>query len=129
MQQTDKLHRLPNEIFQLATEMPSRSRVLKRRPKQKKVAAKFDNVFEALALGEAPSTFTLQAFQQLDSKKRVTQADLVRAFRMEGYSDGTARSQANQMMTLFPSLGIATRVKQTLFLNKSKIADRLRDYR
>lgn len=107
--------------------------VISRRPNQKKIAEKFDNLFTSIAAGKKPSVYTMFAFGVLDQSKEITSSDLVAAMKASAsrsgaaYNEGTARSQAGQMMALFASVGIATRNGQKLTMNTdSKIAERLR---
>ncbi|WLR90910.1 hypothetical protein [Shinella zoogloeoides] len=103
-------------------------------PSQKKVAEKFENLFASIAAGKAPSTFVVIAFNLLDKTGSISSADLVAAYKTvgaksdtEGYNEGTARSQAGQIMNLFDAVKIATRTKQALVLNKdSNLAASLR---
>ena len=107
---------------------------LKLMPVQKKIAEKFENLFTSIAAGRKPSTFVVMAFKLLDSKGTLSSTDLVAAYKTvgamnenEGYNEGTARSQAGQIMNLFDTVKIATRTKQELALNKnSNIAAALR---
>jgi hypothetical protein len=126
------LSKIDATFFQLREGKPSeRDEVIALRPVQKKIAEKFDNLFQSFAAGKKPSVFTLEAFRVLNDKGIVTQADLVTAFKAgeDGYNDGTARSQAGQMMVLFSVLDVATRVGQTLSLiPDSSIAARLRSF-
>jgi len=103
-------------------------------PKQKKVAEKFENLFGAIAAGKAPSTFVVIAFNLLEKQGSISSADLVAAYKSpgaksdtEGYNEGTARSQAGQIMNLFDAVKIATRTKQALARNQnSTVAASLR---
>lgn len=96
-------------------------------PKQKKIAEKFENLFQALSLGKLPSVYVVQAFKLLDSKKTMSSADLVAHFK-GSYKQGTAMSQAGQIMNLFDAVKIATRSKNSLTLNAdSVLADRMRN--
>lgn len=98
-------------------------------PKQKKIAEKFENLFGAIAAGRKPSVFVTTAFALLDAKTTITSTDIVNAYKSgsDPYSEGTARSQAGQIMHLFDTVKIATRSKQTLTLNaKSTVAAKLR---
>jgi hypothetical protein len=99
------------------------------RPRQKKVAAKFDNLLNSLADNHRPSLYTLEAFRVLDAKGRVTQAELRNIFTLDGYSDATAKAEANQTAMLFKAVGIAMQVNDNLWIVKdSEIAKRLRAY-
>lgn len=107
---------------------------LKLIPVQKKVAEKFENLFTSLASGRAPSTFIVMAFNLLEKTGTMSSTELVAAYKMigaksdtEGYNEGTARSQAGQIMNLFDTVKIATRTKQSLELNaNSAVAVKLR---
>lgn len=95
-------------------------------PTQKKIAEKFENLFSALAAGKLPSTYVVQAFKLLDGKGAVTSTEIVNDFKGT-YKQGTAMSQAGQIMHLFATVKIADRSKNTLTLNKnSVVAGRLR---
>lgn len=97
------------------------------KPTQKKIAEKFENLFQALSVGKQPSVYVVQAFKLLDEKKTVTSSDIVAAFK-GSYSQGTSMSQTGQIMNLFAAVKIATRTKSTLALNEnSVVAQRLRD--
>lgn len=108
---------------------------LKLIPTQKKVAEKFENLFASIAAGKAPSTFVVIAFNLLERSGSISSADLVAAYKSpgarsdtEGYNEGTARSQAGQIMNLFDVVKIATRTRQALTANsESRIAAKLRD--
>lgn len=109
--------------FVLTTDEPAdleanKLAVLATRPTQKKIAEKFDNVLISAAAGKAPSTFVVDCFKILDTKKEVSSSELVAALLLDGYSDGTARSQAGQIMALFDVLKIADRSAMKLTLRK-----------
>jgi hypothetical protein len=96
-------------------------------PKQKKIAEKFENLFQALSAGKLPSVYVVQAFKLLDSKKTMSSADLVAHFK-GSYKQGTAMSQAGQILNLFDTVKIATRSKNSLTLNAdSVLAARMRN--
>ncbi len=95
--------------------------LLSKRPSQKKIAEKFDNTIALLHAGRTPSVYVMKCFQHLHANKTVTSADMVAALKAAGYTDGTARSQAGQIMLLFALLGIATRAGQTLTLIEESI--------
>jgi hypothetical protein len=95
-------------------------------PTQKKIAEKYENLFLALSQGKQPSVYVTQAFKLLDEKKTVTSADIVGMFKGV-YKQGTAQSQAGQILTLFDAVKIATRQRNTLVMNdNSVVADKLR---
>lgn len=105
----------------------NKAAVLAAVPAQKKIAEKFENLFIAVAMSKQPSVYVKQAFKLLDEKKTVTSADIVGMFK-GSYSQGTAQSQAGQIMTLFAAVKIADRAKNTLTLNaNSVIAGKLRE--
>lgn len=122
------LSSLPDGAFVLTVAPPAdlvanRADVMSKRPTQKKIADKFDNLLLSVAAGKAPSEYTVHCFKALAAKGTVTQGELVSALtatnsnRGSGYTIGTARSQAGQFMVLADALGIATRTKNTLVLN------------
>lgn len=100
--------------------------VLARRPTQKKIADKFDNLFVSLNAGKLPSVYITACFKALVAKGSVTMSDLVTALTESKYTIGTARSQAGQVMTLFALLNVGTRTGNTLVFNEgSAIAKKL----
>lgn len=105
----------------------ARAATMALKPSQVKVAEKFENLFTALSVGKAPSTYVMTAFATLEAKKSVTSGDIVGAYKAIGLGEGTARSQSGQIMNLFATVGIATRSGQTLTLRSdSLVAERLR---
>ena len=118
--------------FVLTSDVPddledNKAKVLATRPAQKKIAEKFDNLFLSLAAGKAPSVYTMIAFGALWEKKSITSTELVKVIANtkkpngDVYGEGTARSQAGQLMALFDILKIATRSKQTLTINEDSM--------
>lgn len=96
-------------------------------PKQVKVAEKFENIFASISVGKQPSVYVVQAFKLLDEKKEMTSIDLTSSFKVT-YKQGTAMSQAGQIMHLFDILKIATRTKNALVLNENSVlAAKLRE--
>lgn len=129
------LNALPADLFQLSTALENdAATVIALRPPQKKIAEKFDNVFQALAAGRAPSVYVMDCFNALDAApgKSLTSKELIGILTStrtskRTYSQGTASSQVGQIMVLFPVLGVAGRTGNALSLNEfSKIAERLR---
>lgn len=134
------LSALPLKFFELEdgddVDEDYRKAVLDRRPSQKKVAEKFDNLFIAMAHGKAPSTYVTDLFKILDAKKEVDSKTLIDGMmnlttkvgtKSEKYNEGTARSQVGQIMQLFPLVGIATRDGNRLMINhNSTVAEYLR---
>jgi hypothetical protein len=97
------------------------------KPGQKKIAEKFENLFLSLAAGRKPSTFIVDAFALLEKQGSIAASDIIAAYKADGYSQGTAASQAGQIMHLFDTVKIATRAKNTLTINpNSTVASRLR---
>jgi hypothetical protein len=95
-------------------------------PSQKKIAEKYENLFTAIAIGKQPSVYVVQAFKLLEEKKSLTSTDIV-AMLKGTYSQGTAQSQAGQIMKLFEVTKIAERTKNSLALNdNSVVAAKLR---
>lgn len=130
------LSSVPAEFFVLTgdvaamdegTKEGAKTTVIGKKPTQKKVAEKFENLFIALSAGKAPSTYVMTAFKLLDEKKTITSGDLVGAYKAIGLREGTARSQTGQIMNLFSTVKIADRTGQMLKLrDDSNIAERLR---
>lgn len=120
------LKALPAEAFVLTDTPPAsldanKDAVMALRPRQKKIAEKFDQTIAALHAGRKPSTYVVDCFKVLAAKKSVSATDLVAALKADGYTDGTARSQVGQIMALFPVLGIAERAGGGLTLNKGSV--------
>jgi len=96
-------------------------------PTQVKIAEKYENLFASLSVGKQPSVYVVQAFKFLDEKKTLSSTDIV-AMLKGTYKQGTAQSQAGQIMKLFEATKIATRSKNTLELNdNSVVATKLRE--
>jgi hypothetical protein len=125
---------LPESAFVLSIANPpedlaqNKADVMARAPGQKKVNEKFENLLLTVPAGKRPSTYTMDCFAALVNKGgTITSTDLVATLKAtvkkDGncYTEGTARSQAGQIMALFPILEIATRVKQTLTLNEDSL--------
>jgi hypothetical protein len=86
----------------------------------KKVGEKIVNIFAA-SVGKAKlSEFTQTALKALAGGSTSSKA-IYEAMKADGYSDGTARSQSQQMMHLLPLVGIATRTKSDLTLNAESV--------
>ncbi|WP_342234590.1 hypothetical protein [Inquilinus sp. OTU3971] len=111
-----------------------KAEVLATKPKAVKIAEKFENLLIAVAQGKAPSVYTMLCFQALVEKGTVTSADFVAKITGSAKGDGTtyglgtARSQSQQMMALFPTLKIAIKDGAKLRLNEdSLLAIRLKE--
>lgn len=123
------LSALPDDAFQLFEgSVPNPAAVRSLRPTQKKVAEKFDNLFLSLHAGKKPMNYTLDLFKVLeDLSGTATSEQLVKGLmgkpKSDGstYSIGTARSQVGQIMTLFATVGIATRTGQTITLKPNSV--------
>lgn len=81
----------------------------------KKVGEKAINVAQALVADKPLSVYTKIALKELASNESITSGHLATVYQStnkpnkdECYSKGTANAQAQQMMKLFPALGIAT---------------------
>jgi hypothetical protein len=130
------ISKVANEFFVLAGDVSAmseddlkaaRDATMKLVPNQVKVAEKFENLFTALSVGKAPSTYVMIAFKLLDGKGSMTSSDVVGAYKASGLGEGTARSQSGQIMNLFATVKIADRAGQTLTLRSdSLLAERLR---
>lgn len=96
-------------------------------PKQKKIAEKFENLFRSIAGEKLPSVYVMECFNVLRERGEVTSSDLVAALKTTTsrkgapYNDGTARSQAGQIMALFDVVGIAHRSGQKLTANPASV--------
>jgi len=131
------LNTLAPEAFVLTVTPPAdldanKSEVLALRPKQVKIAEKFDNILTSLSVGKPPSVYIMTCFKTLEAMKTVKSADLVAAIQASttkggsAKAIGTARSQTGQIMNLFAALGIATRNGNMLTLNdESALAAKL----
>lgn len=138
---------LPAELFKLLeTASPSdeahKLTVISYRPTQKKIGEKFDNVFQALNAGRAPSVYIMDCFAALDAApgKSLSSKDMIAVLcgtdkrttsakpgSSTTYVQGTASSQVGQIMALFPVLGVANRSGMILTLRgDSTIATHLR---
>lgn len=111
-----------------------KAEVLATKPKAVKIAEKFENLLIAVAQGKAPSVYTMLCFEALVEKGVVTSADFVAKITGTAKGDGTtyglgtARSQSQQLMALFPTLKIAIKDGAKLRLNEdSLLAIRLKE--
>lgn len=112
---------IADAVFQLRsgdTDMAARkAEMISKRPAQVKIAEKFDQLWACLEANKAPSRYVVDAYKALKAKGSITNTEVVGAFKAAGLGDGTARSQAGQIMVLFDTVQIAGRSGQTLTLN------------
>ena len=93
----------------------------------KKVREKAVNLIVNRDRPESVSIFTRLAVKRLLEAGSTTSAELAKLYREcganggKGYSEGTARAQANQMMALLPELKVASRDGKVLTLDKDSI--------
>ena len=83
----------------------------------KKVAEKGVNLLRYRGEPDKVQVYTRLGLNQLIEQGEATSKSLVTMFQSK-YKDGTARAQANQLMSLFPALGIAERDGSNLKLSK-----------
>lgn len=87
----------------------------------KKVGEKAVNLLRHRASPDNVQVYTRIGLDQIISQGKVTSKQLVDGFASK-YRPGTCRAQSNQLMSLFPALGIATREdRSTLSLNKDSV--------
>lgn len=87
----------------------------------KKIVEKFDNLFVAVSADRLPSCYTMVAYKALVEKAEITSADVYNAMKTAGYSEGTARAQGQQLMTLLPLIEIARKDGKKLTLNSDSV--------
>jgi FtsZ-interacting cell division protein ZipA len=119
---------LDDGVFQLYdSEVPgpaNKAATLAARPRQVKIAEKFDNLFLALSAGKEPSSYVVTAFKVLSNNGTMTSGDLVAAYKSAGLVDGTANSQTGQIMELFNVVGIARRAGRALTMRSDSVVAR-----
>lgn len=98
----------------------NKAAVLALRPSAKKIAEKFDNLFLAMSAGKLPSVYTVEVFKALRASA-LGSTEIVKALETAGYSLGTSRSQAQQVIQLFQTLKIATKNEGKLVLNPDSV--------
>jgi hypothetical protein len=123
------LKSLPLEVFALKDGDPAteahRDAVLATMPAQKKIAEKFENIFQSLAAGKLPSVYTVSVVKILadNPTKNFTVKELCKALEeattLRGSVCGpsTSSSQVGQMNVLMPLLNIAVRDGKSLRIN------------
>lgn len=85
----------------------------------KKIGEKAVNLVRQRHNPAGVQVYTRIALDTLIENGSITSKDLVEAYRANKYKDGTCRAQSNQIMGLFPALGIADRPDRgTLKLSK-----------
>lgn len=82
-----------------------------------KIQEKVVNLFAHLANGASLSNYTKMAVALLVKDGELTSKSLKDAYIARPYTEGTASSQATQMMKLLPMMGIATRTAGKLVVN------------
>ncbi|UKL15001.1 hypothetical protein hairong_096 [Pseudomonas phage hairong] len=87
----------------------------------KKIGEKVVNLFASIAKGANLSTYTRIAIDLLVKDREITSKTLKDQYIARPYSEGTASSQATQMMKLLPLLGIAHKEAGKLVLNDSSL--------
>ena len=109
---------LAPEVFVIAdgvTDLEAnKTSVIGMMPTQKKIAEKFENLFRSISVSKAPSVFITTCFDVLSKAGTATSTEFVAALKAADYGEGTARSQAGQIMALFALVGVATREGQKL---------------
>ncbi len=121
------LEALPAQAFLVvkgaAASEEAKAEIIAARPTQKKIAEKFDQTIAALHAGRKPSTYVVDCFTLLHKapSKSMTSSELIAGLKATDYAEDTASSQVGQIMVLFPILGMATRVKQTITLREDSV--------
>ena len=82
-----------------------------------KIGEKVTNLFACIAKGATLSIYTQMAVDLLMKDGELTSKSLKDAYIARPYSEGTASSQATQMMKLLPTLGLAERAAGKLVVN------------
>jgi hypothetical protein len=95
--------------------------VLGLRPTAKKIAEKFDNLFLSISAGRKPSTYVMDCFAAIDAAGSMSGPDLVKALQAHDYTIGTARSQSQQVMSLFTTLKVCTKSEGKLTINGDSV--------
>lgn len=83
-----------------------------------KVQDKALNLAQSFVTGKAPSRYTQIALKLMGQRTTVTVKDIHDAYLGEGLGESTARAQSQQMMMLFPALGLANRAGKELTLRR-----------
>ncbi len=84
----------------------------------KKVGDKAVNLLRFHSVPNKLQNYTRLGLEHLVKNGSTSSADLTKLLQGAGYTIGTARSQANQLMSLFPTLKVANRAGKTLTLNE-----------
>lgn len=101
-----------------------RRETMARMPQAKKVQEKFENALAQLSAGKTPSVYVTYGWQLLRANGGMTSAELVACFTARGYKLGTARAQAQQVMTLLPALLMVKQDGKKLVINPdSRLAE------
>jgi cell pole-organizing protein PopZ len=120
---------LPAENFILVLEDAEqdlesvKASVIALRPTAVKIGEKFDNLFLSIAAGKKPSIYTMHGFNAVKTAGAtgVSGPEMVKVMQDAGFSLGTARSQAQQIMTLLQATKIASMRERRLYLNEASV--------
>ncbi len=118
------LESIADDVFDLGNGL-DKAAVIALRPTQKKIGEKFDNLFQKVSIGAAPSIYIMACLDVLNSNGEATATDMIAALKASNsrsgtpYNQGTAASQVGQMMNLFNVVGIAKRDGQKLVLDRA----------
>lgn len=86
-----------------------------------KIQEKVVNFYAHVAQGATLSTYTVIAIRLLQKEGELTSKTLKDAYIARPYTEGTASSQATQMMRLLPLLGLAKRNGSKLVVNSDSV--------
>lgn len=87
----------------------------------KKIGEKVVNLYAHISKGATLSTYTRIAIDLLVKDGEITSKSLKDLYIARPYSEGTASSQATQMMKLLPTLGLAIRSAGKITLNENSL--------
>lgn len=87
----------------------------------KKVGDKASNLLRHKSQPAKLQKYTRLGMDLLIDKGSVTSADLTKHLQSSGYTIGTARSQANQLMSLLPALKIADKSGRTIAIRPDSV--------
>lgn len=87
----------------------------------KKIGEKAVNVISWLAGRAKLSNYTDQAISLLIEKGEITSKDLLEHYKARPYSEGTSRSQSQQLMKLLPEMKVGVMEGKTMKLNPESL--------